>query len=94
MKPDPTAPSRASAQPWHAQAVLPALVPGACLSRALLISFSQAMRRNGLPLQTQRLRYDRIYARQCLSLAHCQGDAELRLLALQLFERYQPGAEA
>lgn len=75
--------------PWHDSAALPALVEGACLSRALLQEFAQAMRAHGLPVQSQRLRYDRIYARQALSLAHGLGDQALRALALRLFEHFQ-----
>ena len=75
--------------PWWAGGVVPALVPGACLSRALLDSFSEAMDQAGLPLQRQRMRYARQYAVERLAAAHCATDAQLRALALRLFELYQ-----
>lgn len=79
-----------AALPWHGQAVLPALVPAACLSRALLLRFQKAMQAQGLPVQVQRMRYDRIYALQTLCEAHGHGDAPLRALAMQLFECFHP----
>lgn len=87
----PSSPSHLSPPPWRATGVLPALVEGACLSRALLAEFDAGMRALGLPVQCQRLRYDRIYARQALTLAHGLGDDALRALALRLFEHYQRG---
>ena len=88
----PTAPS--PDLPWQADAVVPALVPGACLSRALLMDFAQVMRRLQLPVQPNRMRYDRRYALQCLAVAHGAGDAALRALAVRLFEQYQPWPQA
>ena len=82
-----------SPPPWHATGVLPALVDGACLSRALLADFAAGMRAMGLPVQVPRMRYDRIYARQALTLAHGLGDDALRALALRLFEHYQRGTQ-
>lgn len=82
-----------SPPPWHATGVLPALVDGACLSRALLADFAAQMQQLGLPVQVPRLRYDRIYARQALSLAHGLGDEALRALATRLFEHYQRGPQ-
>lgn len=82
------APIQAPPLPWLATDVLPALVPGGGLSRALLGRFAHAMRLIGLPVQPQRMRYDRRYARQCLTTAHGVGDAGLRALAMQLFEAY------
>jgi len=87
----PHQPHDLSPPPWHATGVLPALVAGACLSRALLTEFEAGMRQLGLPVQVPRMRYDRIYARQVITLAHGLGDDALRLLALQLFEHYQRG---
>jgi hypothetical protein len=72
----------------HDLALVPALVPGACLSWALLARFAQRMRQHGLPVQPQRMRYDRRYAQQCLTTAHCVGDAALRALAVELFDVY------
>lgn len=75
--------------PWQAQAVLPALVPAACLPRAELMRFGQAMQALGKPVQLQRMRYDRMYAYACLGQAHAQGDGALREQAMALFARYQ-----
>lgn len=91
MKPLPP-PASPTPLPWHDSAAVPALVEGACLSRLLLQQFSDAMRQHGLAVQSQRMRYDRIYARQALSLAHGLGDQNLRALALRLFEHYQRSA--
>ena len=90
MNPTPDTTDQTQLLPWHAHAVLPALVPGACLSRALLMAFAQAMRDQALPVQPQRMRYDRLYALQCLCQAHSRGDEHLRALAVELFDRYQP----
>jgi len=88
MPPVP-APTDAVDLPWQAQAVLPALVPGACLQRAELLRFGQAMQALGRPVQVQRMRYDRMYAFSCLGQAHALGDAALRDQAMALFARYQ-----
>jgi hypothetical protein len=69
-------------------AVVPALVPGACLSLLLLEAFADAMHDNGLALQLQRMRYDRRYAFDRLAAAHSVSDARLRALAMRLFELY------
>lgn len=87
----PSHPPALSPPPWHATGVLPALVAGACISRALLADLQAGMRALGLPVQLPRMRYDRIYARQVLTLAHGLGDEALRALALRLFEHYQRG---
>ncbi|MBP6901386.1 MAG: hypothetical protein KBC73_14925 [Burkholderiaceae bacterium] len=71
-----------------APAVVPALVPSACISRALLAGFAAAMRGQGLALAPQRLRYDRLYAFERIAAAHAAGDAGLRAQALQLFELF------
>jgi hypothetical protein len=88
MTPQPT-PAYPSPLPWHDSAVVPALVADACLSRQQLAQFADAMRALGLNVQSQRMRYDRIYARQVLSLGHGLGEAPLRALAMQLFEHFQ-----
>jgi hypothetical protein len=79
------------AQPaeWLDGGVVPALVPGACLSRSLLADFAAAARAAGLAAAPQRMRYDRRYALNCLASAHALGDEPLRSLALRLFELYQ-----
>ena len=69
-------------------AVVPALVPGACLSLTLLDAFADAMHDNGLALQQQRMRYDRRYAFERMATAHSVSDAKLRALAMRLFEKY------
>lgn len=74
---------------WLVGGVVPALVPGACLSRALLAEFAGAMRAQGLGALPQRMRYDRLYALQRLRAAHVTGDDRLRALAVRLFELYQ-----
>jgi hypothetical protein len=74
---------------WLVGGVVPALVPAACLSRALLAEFSAAMRAQGLVAQPQRMRYDRLYALQRLRAAHAAGDDRLRALAVRLFDLYQ-----
>ncbi len=74
---------------WLVGGVVPALVPGACLSRSLLAQFAAGARAAGLVVGPQRMRYDRRYAQQCLAAAHALGDEALRALALRLFEQYQ-----
>jgi hypothetical protein len=74
---------------WLSAGVVPALVPGACLSRSLLTDFAAAARAAGIEAGPQRMRYDRRYALHCLSSAHAAGDDGLRQLALRLFELYQ-----
>lgn len=74
---------------WLAGGVVPALVPGACLSRSLLADFADAARAAGIVAGPQRMRYDRRYALNCLASAHAVGDEPLRTLALRLFELYQ-----
>lgn len=69
--------------------VVAALVPGGFLSRLLLADFAQAMALADLPLQLQRLRYDRRYAFACLGRARDSGDAALQSLALRLFEDFR-----
>jgi 8-oxo-dGTP pyrophosphatase MutT (NUDIX family) len=88
MTPQPS-PAYPSPLPWYDSAVVPALVADACLSRQQLAQFADAMRALGLNVQSQRMRYDRIYARQVLSLGHGLGDPPLRALAMQLFEHFQ-----
>lgn len=79
--------------PWFSDMLLPALVPSAGIPRALLRDFTQAMQQQGMAVQPQRLRYDRVYARSCLANAHSQGDARLRGLAMRLFDCIEdPGA--
>ncbi|MEK8049025.1 hypothetical protein AACH10_02120 [Ideonella sp. DXS22W] len=73
---------------WLVGGVVPALVPGACLSRGLLQQFADGARAAGIVVGPQRMRYDRRYAMQCLELAHARGDDALRALALRLFEQY------
>lgn len=74
---------------WLVGGVVPALVPGACLSRGLLNQFAEGARAAGIVVGPQRMRYDRRYALQCLALAHAVGDDPLRDLALRLFDLYQ-----
>lgn len=74
---------------WLVGGVVPALVPGACLSRSLLAQFADGARAAGMQVGPQRMRYDRRYALQCLAVAHAQGDDSLRALALRLFDLYQ-----
>jgi hypothetical protein len=69
-------------------AVVPALVPAACLSLVLLEGFADAMREAGLRVQVHRMRYDRRYAFERLAAAHGSADGRLRGLALRLFEMY------
>ena len=69
--------------------VVAALVPGGFLSRPLLADFALAMALAGLPLQLQRLRYDRRYAVACLGQARASGDAALQSLALRLLEDFR-----
>ncbi|OYV00229.1 MAG: hypothetical protein CFE45_09935 [Burkholderiales bacterium PBB5] len=85
----PAAEPQSQQLPWWADGVLPALVPGACLSRRLLDGFAQAMGEAGLPVQVPRMRYDRQYAFERMAAAHCASDVRLRVLALHLFELYQ-----
>jgi hypothetical protein len=88
-----TDPLAADALPWHAQSVVPALVPGACLSRELLYRFAGAMRAQGMTVQIQRMRYDRLYAHERLCRAHGHGCDHLRALALHLFDLYHDWQE-
>ncbi|MDT7835645.1 hypothetical protein [Aquabacterium sp. OR-4] len=74
---------------WLVGGVVPALVPGACLSRSLLADFARQARAAGLAAGPQRMRYDRRYALQILAAAHALGDEALRAVALRLFEQYQ-----
>lgn len=74
---------------WLPGGVVPALVPGACLSRSLLADFAAAARDAGIAAGPQRMRYDRRHALQCLASAHAVGNERLRALALRLFELYQ-----
>lgn len=74
---------------WLAGGVVPALVPGACLSRSLLAEFAVGARAVGIEAGPQRMRYDRRYALDRLASAHAVGDESLRRLAVRLFEMYQ-----
>lgn len=71
-----------------AAAVVPALVPAACIGRDLLAGFASAMHAQGLALAPQRLRYDRLYAFERMAAAHAAGDPGLRAQALRLFELF------
>lgn len=74
---------------WLGDGVVPALVPGACLSRSLLAEFARRAHAAGVAVGPQRMRYDRRYALHCLGAAHAGGDDALRALSLRLFELYQ-----
>ena len=71
-----------------------ALVPEGQIDAALLNGLAAALAAQGMPLQAQRMRFDRQYALQRLAQAHCSPDAATRQLAMRLFEAYQGAAPA
>ena len=62
---------------------------GHALRLETLLQFMREMSKRGLPLQGERLLYDRIYAFERLSVAHSSAWPKLRDLAIQLFSQYQ-----
>ena len=78
------------AQP--APAYVFALVPEGQIDAALLNGLAAALAAQGMPLQAQRMRFDRHYALDRLAQAHCSPDARTRQLAMRLFEVYQGAA--
>jgi hypothetical protein len=52
--------------------------------------FVRAMARHGQPVQAARLGYDRLYACECFARAHASHDGDLRALALELFNAFEP----
>ena len=52
------------------------------------------MRRQGLPVDLDRMCLDRDYAHECLALAHAGGEPLLRRAALDLFDAYDRNADA
>ena len=71
-----------------------ALVPEGQIDAALLNGLAAALAAQGMPLQAQRMRFDRQYALERLAQAHCSPDAATRQLAMRLFEAYQGAAPA
>ena len=71
-----------------------ALVPDGQIDAALLHGLATALAAQGMPLQAQRMRFDRHYALDRLAQAHCSPDAATRALAMRLFEAYQGSAPA
>ncbi len=63
------------------------------IDMAELQAFSRLMEAHGLPLQPTRMIYDRLYAFDCLALAHDSGDEALRRMALHIFNAYQARGE-
>ena len=76
---------------------LPDLGLGLTLSTGIdmaeLQAFSRLMEAHGLPLQPTRMIYDRLYAFDCLALAHDSGNDALRRMALHIFDAYQARGE-
>lgn len=76
---------------------LPELGLGLTLSTGIdmaeLQAFSRLMEAQGLPLQPTRMIYDRLYAFDCLSLAHGSGNDALQRMALHIFDAYQARGE-
>jgi hypothetical protein len=69
-----------------------ALPLGGRVRTQTLRAFVRAMAGQGLKVQAARLGYDRLYACDCLAVAHASGDARLRALALELFDAFEHGA--
>jgi len=79
-------------QACPAPAWLFALVPEGQIDAALLNGLVAALAAQGMPLQAQRMRFDRQYALHRLAQACGSPDAATRQLAMRLFEAYQrPG---
>lgn len=76
---------------------LPDLGLGLTLSTGIdmaeLQAFSRLMEAQGLPLQPTRMIYDRLYAFDCLALAHVSGNDALQRMALHIFDAYQARGE-
>jgi len=76
---------------------LPELGLGLTLSTSIdmaeLQAFSRLMEAQGLPLQATRMIYDRLYAFDCLALAHGSGSEALQRMALHIFDAYQARGE-
>jgi hypothetical protein len=66
---------------------------GGPVSSGDLLRFGQLMADAGLPLNPTRMLYDRRYAYERLADGHGSAHAELRDLALDLFEAYQAAGE-
>lgn len=71
-----------------------ALVPDGQIDATLLNGLAAALSAQGMPLQAQRMRFDRHYALDRLAQAHCSPDAATRQLAMRLFDAYQADAPA
>ena len=63
------------------------------IDMAELQAFSRLMEAQGLPLQPTRMIYDRLYAFDCLALAHDSGNAALQRMARHIFDAYQSRGE-
>ncbi|HLO94324.1 MAG TPA: hypothetical protein VK195_08400 [Burkholderiaceae bacterium] len=63
------------------------------IDMAELQAFSRLMEAQGLPLQPTRMIYDRLYAFDCLTLAHGSGNDALQRMALHIFDAYQARGE-
>lgn len=76
---------------------LPDLGLGLTLSTGIdmaeLQAFARLMHAQGLPLQPTRMIYDRLYAFDCLAMAHGSGHDALQRLALHIFDAYQARGE-
>ena len=68
----------------------PLAVPAAAdaVSLGALLRFKALMGREGLAVQVPRMCFDRLYAYECIALAHAGGQDALRRLALELFQAY------
>ncbi len=59
-----------------------------------LLRFKSMMAREGQPVHLARLCYDKLYAYERIATAHASSDAELRALALELFQVYHRRSSA
>ncbi|MBB2483993.1 hypothetical protein H5407_02010 [Mitsuaria sp. WAJ17] len=97
LVPKTSAPSAPELHVHGALADLPDLGLGLTLSTGIdmaeLQAFSRLMEAQGLPLQPTRMIYDRLYAFDCLALAHGSGNEALQRMALHIFDAYQARGE-
>jgi hypothetical protein len=68
----------------------PLAVPAAAdaVNLGALLRFKALMGREGMAVQVPRMCFDRLYAYECIALAHAGGQDALRRLALELFQAY------